>query len=104
MQLLAGFADISVAQIGMVAAMALVTSLVGGVTGYGTGVLMPLVLVPITGAETVVPIIAITALFNNASRATAFRQGIDWPRVWIVLARTSEAPVERSRSVGGQGG
>jgi uncharacterized membrane protein YfcA len=86
MHLLAGFADISIVQIGMVAAMALVASLVGGIAGYGTGVLMPLVLVPIAGAEAIVPVIAISALFTNTSRATAFRYAIDWPRTLIVLA------------------
>jgi uncharacterized membrane protein YfcA len=85
MHLLAGFADISVVQIAMVAAMALFASLVGGVAGYGTGVLMPLVLVPIAGAEAIVPIIAISAMFTNTSRATAFRQAIDWPRTLIAL-------------------
>src|SRR5205085_326871 len=65
---------------------ALFASLVGGVAGYGTGVLLPLVLVPITGAETVVPIIAITALFTNTSRAVAFRDRISWLRTAIVLA------------------
>jgi uncharacterized membrane protein YfcA len=85
MHLLAGFADISLVQIGMVAAMALFASLVGGVAGYGTGVLMPLVLVPIAGAEAIVPIIAISALFTNTSRATAFRHAIDWRRVLVIL-------------------
>ena len=50
--------------------MAAVASIIGGVAGYGTGALMPLVLVPIVGAEPVVPIIAISALFTNTSRAT----------------------------------
>jgi uncharacterized membrane protein YfcA len=85
MQLLAGFADISIVQIAMVAAMALFASLVGGVAGYGTGVLMPLVLVPIAGAEAIVPIIAISALFTNTSRATAFRHAVDWRRALIIL-------------------
>ena len=48
MDLLAGFAGISPAQAALVAAVAVVTSLLGGLTGYGTGVLLPLVLVPIT--------------------------------------------------------
>ena len=39
--------------------------MVGGIAGYGTGALMPLILVPIVGAEPVVPIIAISALFTN---------------------------------------
>ncbi len=42
--------------------------MLGGVTGYGTGALMPLVLVPIVGAEPVVPIIAISAIVTNISR------------------------------------
>lgn len=77
---------VSSAELALVAAMALVASLVGGITGYGSGVLMPLVLVPIAGAEAVVPIIGITALFTNPSRAIAFREHIDWRRTAIVAA------------------
>jgi uncharacterized membrane protein YfcA len=65
--------------------MALFASLVGGVAGYGTGVLMPLVLVPIVGAESIVPIISITALFTNATRALAFWQAVDRKRTALVL-------------------
>ena len=82
----AGLTGVTLAQLALVGAVALFASLVGGVAGYGTGVLLPLVLVPITGAETVVPIIAITALFTNTSRAIAFRESIDAPRTFIVLA------------------
>jgi hypothetical protein len=38
-------------------------AIIGGLAGYGTGALMPLVLVPLAGAEPVVPIIAISAIF-----------------------------------------
>ena len=86
MDLAAGFAGVTLWQLAIVAGMALFASVVGGIAGYGTGVLMPLVLVPITGAETVVPIIAITALFTNSSRAIAFRDSISVPRTAIVLA------------------
>jgi uncharacterized membrane protein YfcA len=86
MDLAAGWADISAGQVGLVAAMALLASLIGGVAGYGTGVLMPLVLVPIAGPETVVPIIAISALFTNSSRAIAFRKALDGWRALLVLA------------------
>jgi uncharacterized membrane protein YfcA len=65
--------------------VAVLTSLVGGVTGYGTGALMPLVLVPIVGAEPVVPIIAISATLTNISRALAFRASIDWRRARLVV-------------------
>ncbi|HEY0568572.1 MAG TPA: sulfite exporter TauE/SafE family protein [Xanthobacteraceae bacterium] len=79
------FADISVLQLALVAAMAMVASIVGGLAGYGTGALMPLVLVPILGAEPVVPIISISALFTNSSRVLAFRKHVDLRRVVIVL-------------------
>ena len=65
--------------------MAALASIIGGVAGYGTGALMPLVLVPIVGAEPVVPIIAISALFTNTSRAAAFNKVIDWRRAFIII-------------------
>lgn len=86
MQILSGFADISLAQLLLVAGVAFVASIVGGVSGYGTGALMPLVLVPLVGAEPVVPIIAISAMFSNSSRMTAFLKYVDWRRTAIVLA------------------
>jgi hypothetical protein len=67
-----GFADISLFELILIAAMALIASVVGGVAGYGTGALLPLVLVPIMGAEPVVPILSLSALFTNSSRAAAF--------------------------------
>jgi uncharacterized membrane protein YfcA len=85
MNILAGFADISFWQLALVAGVALFASLVGGVSGYGTGALMPLVLVPLVGAEPIVPIIAISALFSNSSRMTAFLNYVDWRRAAIVL-------------------
>jgi len=86
MNLLSGFAGISLVQLLLVAGMALVASVVGGVAGYGTGALMPLVLVPLVGAEPVVPIIAISALFSNTSRALAFKSYVDVRRAIIVMA------------------
>jgi uncharacterized membrane protein YfcA len=82
---LAAFADISVLQLLLIAAMGVLTSLIGGVAGYGTGALMPLVLEPIVGARPIVPITSISALMTNTSRATAFRKAIDWRRAMIVL-------------------
>jgi uncharacterized membrane protein YfcA len=84
--LLSGFDEISLAQLALIAMTALVTSVVGGVAGYGTGALMPLVLVPIVGAEPVVPIISLAALFTNTSRVAAFRHLVDARRALIVLA------------------
>ncbi len=86
MSILAGFADISLGQLLLVAGVALFASLIGGLAGYGTGALMPLVLVPLIGAEPVVPIIAISAVFTNISRFTAYFRYIDRRRALIVVA------------------
>lgn len=68
--------------------MALFASVIGGVAGYGTGALMPLVLVPIVGAEPVVPIIALSALATNAGRVTAYRKAVEgrWALIVLVCA------------------
>ena len=86
MNILAGFADISFGQLVLVAGVALFASLIGGLAGYGTGALMPLVLVPLIGAEPVVPIIAISAVITNISRFVAYFGYVDRRRALIVIA------------------
>jgi uncharacterized membrane protein YfcA len=83
--ILSGFADISVTQLLLVACVALFASVIGGLAGYGTGVLMPLVLVPLIGAEPVVPIIAISSIFTNLSRFAAYLRYVDRRRALIVI-------------------
>src|SRR5258707_12216457 len=86
MNIISGFADISLAQLLLVACVALFAAVIGGLAGYGTGALMPLVLVPLIGAEPVVPIIAISAIITNFSRATAYARHVDRRRALIVIA------------------
>ncbi|MBP1294784.1 MULTISPECIES: sulfite exporter TauE/SafE family protein [Bradyrhizobium] len=86
MNFFSGFADISLLQILLVAAVALFASVIGGLAGYGTGALMPLVLVPMVGAEPVVPIIAISSIFTNSSRFVAFVRFADRRKAIIVIA------------------
>ena len=86
MSIISGFADISLVQLLLVACVALFASVVGGLAGYGTGALMPLVLVPLIGAEPVVPIIAISAVFTNLSRTAAYLRYADRRRAQIVIA------------------
>ena len=86
MNILSGFADISIAQLVVVAGVALFASVVGGLAGYGGGALMPLVLVPLIGAEPVVPIIAISSIFTNLSRFAAYLRYADRRRAGIVIS------------------
>ena len=86
MSIISGFADISLLQLLLVACVALFAAVVGGLAGYGTGALMPLVLVPLIGAEPVVPIIAISSIFTNLSRFTAYLRYADRRRALIVIS------------------
>ena len=86
MNIISGFADISLLQLLLVACVALFAAVVGGLAGYGTGALMPLVLVPLIGAEPVVPIIAISSIFTNLSRFTAYIRYADRRRALIVMS------------------
>ena len=81
----AAFADVSIYQLLLVAGVALFASIVGGVAGYGTGALMPLVLVPMLGPEPVIPIIALAGLMTNSGRVFAFLRYVSWRHVWLVI-------------------
>jgi uncharacterized membrane protein YfcA len=83
--IVSGFADISLVQLVLVAGVALFAAVIGGLAGYGTGALMPLVLVPLIGAEPVVPIIAISSIFTNFGRAAAYFRYVDRRRALIVV-------------------
>ncbi|MCC6176024.1 MAG: sulfite exporter TauE/SafE family protein [Chloroflexi bacterium] len=78
--------EVTALQYVAVATTAFVAAVLGGVTGYGTGLLLPLVLVPIMGAEAVVPVISVSSLCTNASRLLAFRNQFDPRRAAIVTA------------------
>jgi uncharacterized protein len=77
--------DMTFFQLAVIVALAAVSAIAGGVSGYGTGALMPLILVPMVGAAPVVPIIAISAMFSNTARVTAFRRLIDLRLALIAL-------------------
>jgi uncharacterized membrane protein YfcA len=89
LNIISGFADISLVQLLLVAGMALFASVIGGLAGYGTGALMPLVLVPLVGAEPVVPIIAISSIFTNSSRFAAYFRYADRRRALIVVCASA---------------
>src|SRR6202048_5257603 len=86
MNIISGFADISLAQLLLVACVALFAPVVGGWAGYGTGALMPLFLVPLIGAQPLRPIIAISSIFTNLSRFAAYIRYADRRRALIVIS------------------
>ena len=63
------------------------TAIIGGLAGYGTNLLMPLALVPVIGAAAAIPILAVSGMFNNASRLAIFRDRVEWrPVLPLTLA------------------
>jgi uncharacterized membrane protein YfcA len=77
--------DVSLLQFALIVGLAAFSGIAGGIAGYGTGALMPLVLVPLVGAKPVVPIIAISAMCTNSARIVAFRQRLEPRRALIAL-------------------
>jgi len=77
--------DVSLLQLALIVGLAAISGVAGGIAGYGTGALMPLVLVPLVGAKPVVPIIAVSAMFTNTARVAAFRKRLDLRRAAVAL-------------------
>lgn len=67
----------------VVAAVAFIGSVVGGVTGYGTGLLLPPVLAPLVGIVLIVPLISTAMVLTNGSRIWVYRKDVDWTTVRV---------------------
>lgn len=72
-------------QLALACAVAFSASILGGLAGYGTGLLLPVFLVPVVGVGNVIPVMAVAMFFNNASRVGVFRNAIQWPHVQRIL-------------------
>ncbi|WP_280338146.1 sulfite exporter TauE/SafE family protein [Salinicola acroporae] len=80
------FSNLDTTQYLGVAATAFLASVIGGISGYGTGLLLPPILIPMIGPEAVVPVVSLSALITNASRVAAFRHQFDRTRAFWVVA------------------
>lgn len=60
-------------------------SVLGGLAGYGTGLVLPVFLAPLVGVANVIPVMAVAMLLNNGGRVAAFWRDIEWPHVRRVL-------------------
>lgn len=61
-------------------------SILGGLSGFGTGLVLPVFLVPVVGVAHVIPVMAVAMLFNNGGRVVAFWREMQWPHVRRMLA------------------
>lgn len=73
-------------QLGLACLVALVASTLGGLSGFGTGLVLPVFLAPLVGVGNVIPVMAVAMLLNNASRVFAFWQDVHWSHVRRMLA------------------
>jgi uncharacterized membrane protein YfcA len=78
-------ADVGAAQFALVGAIAFAASILGGLAGYGTGLVLPVFLAPVVGVANLIPVMAVGMAINNASRVVAFWRDISWPHVRRVL-------------------
>ncbi|SDY47921.1 sulfite exporter TauE/SafE family protein [Nitrosomonas sp. Nm33] len=60
-------------------------SILAGLSGYGTGLILPVFVVPLVGVTNVIPVMAVAMLLNNGSRVIAFWQEIQWLHVRHIL-------------------
>jgi uncharacterized membrane protein YfcA len=78
-------ADVGAAELALIAAVAFAGSILGGLAGYGTGLVVPIFLAPVVGVVNVVPVMAVGMIFANGSRVAAFRREIRWPYARRIL-------------------
>ncbi|MEI7429042.1 MAG: sulfite exporter TauE/SafE family protein [Betaproteobacteria bacterium] len=71
---------------GMACLAAFLASILGGVSGFGTGLVLPAFLAPLVGVEHVIPVMAVAMLFTNGSRVVVFWRDIHWLHVRRIIA------------------
>jgi len=59
---------------------------VGGVGGFGTGVILTVALVPLIGVKAVIPVLAVAGIVINAGRFWFYRASLDRRALALVLA------------------
>jgi uncharacterized membrane protein YfcA len=71
--------------------VAFAAAVIGGLGGFGTGVILTAVLIPIVGVKAVLPVLTVAGVLINAGRMTAYRESIDWKLCRTVLVAAMPA-------------
>ncbi|MGE0798300.1 MAG: TSUP family transporter [Lautropia sp.] len=64
---------------------ALASAIIGGIGGFGTGIILTAVLVPLIGVKAVVPVLSLAGVLINGGRFWFYRRQVDWRAVRYVL-------------------
>ena len=70
----------------IVAALGIVGALVGGIGGFGTGIILTAGLAPLIGVKNVIPVMAVASAIINCGRFWFYRSSLETGRLALVLA------------------
>lgn len=68
----------------LLALVCILAATVGGISGFGVGLIITLFVTPLIGAKAVVPAMAVVMVINNSSRVWFFRSALDWRVIRLV--------------------
>jgi uncharacterized membrane protein YfcA len=69
-----------------VAVLGIAAAIVGGIGGFGTGIILTAALVPVIGVKALVPVLAVAGVVINAGRFWFYRASLDRGMLGLVLA------------------
>src|SRR3990172_12391692 len=69
-----------------VAALGLGAAVIGGMGGFGTGVILTAALAPLIGVKAVIPVLAVAGVIINAGRFWFYRASLERRSFGLVLA------------------
>lgn len=81
-------ADVGVWDLVLIAVAAFALSVVGGLSGFGIGLVLPAFIAPVVGVVAVIPVMSVAMTLANASRVWVYRHAVS-PRVVGLLLLTS---------------
>jgi uncharacterized protein len=70
----------------LVAALGIVAAVVGGIGGFGTGIILTAALAPLIGVKAVIPVLAVAGAIINAGRFWFYRESLHRRTLVLVLA------------------
>ena len=70
----------------IVAALGIIAAVVGGVGGFGTGIILTAALAPLIGVKQVIPVLAVAGAIINGGRFWFYRHSFDRRALTLVLA------------------
>jgi uncharacterized protein len=69
----------------LVAALGIVAAVIGGIGGFGTGIILTAALAPLIGVKAVIPVLAVAGAIINAGRFWFYRESLDRRTLVLVL-------------------